>query len=251
MKKVKLFKLLTIFMFVLLVIALPTVCAFIPYNEPVFVDKEGVFDIAYDQENDVGYVLGRLDNPCMISISELEFKLVFEDETETVIHTTNVKVKLDIGWFGRKEFIQEIDLGAVKGTSEFYFTATDIYYTYTKLGAYWYYMIGLVLFCLITFLYSKQKFYFDIGSDKVEIYATMSRTVIIVNGEIVADKVHKGQEGELTYKLGEENEIKVEVSRPMTAPNIKIKVNGKEPEFTKVKQNCFLKVQDKKKKGVI
>ena len=120
-----------------------------------------------------------------------------------------------------------------------------IFIPYIKLDAFWYYMIGLVIFCLFSLLFSKQKFYFDVGSDKVQVYATMSKTAIIVNGQVLEDKTHKGQDCEMRHTVGG-NEIKIKISRPVVAPNIAITVNGQEPKFTNVKQNVFLKLNNKK-----
>lgn len=232
-----------------------------PYGEPIVVDDKIQATIV--EESETNFTL-KIDvkNPTLVKVTSMGFDLALvkigwedgmtEDNVDdwVIDWFDEVVFESNVAMLQTKSMTKTVDVGLatsaqgiIDGTYEF--VIVDGYFTYTKLGAYWYYMIGLAVFTLVSLLFSKQKFYFNVGTDKIEVYATMTRTTLIVNGEVVEDKNHRGQDSVITHKIGED-EIKINVSRPIVAPNIKISVNNKEPQFTRVRQNCFIKMQDKK-----
>ncbi len=265
MKKVKGFKVLILLIFIVLVGVLPTVCVFMPYNEPyVFDDKITAIQV---EGSETKFTLNiQVKNPTMVKVTGLGYEVAilkkgwedveFDesniDEWCLEYFETPLEFEGDVSLFSYREMsavldVQQVFLADAINGEEYEFVFVDGYFTYTKLSAFWWYFIGLMLFCVVSLFFTKQKFYFEVGGNKVEVYAGPKAVALIVNGEVVENKSTKGQNNTaIEYKLGDD-EIKIKIGRPGVMPNVETRVNGKEPKFTKVKINSFIKLKDKNK----
>lgn len=190
--------------------------------------KKGCEDAEIDENNIDEWCLDYFETP-------LEFK-----EDISIFSSRDMSAVLNVG---------QVFLADAINSGEYEFVFIDGYFSYTKLSAFWWYFIGLALFCVASLFFTKQKFYFEVGGNKVEVYAAPNTVALIVNGEVVENKNTRGQNNlVIENKLGED-EIKLKVGRPGVMPNVEIKVNGKEPTFTKVRINSFIKLKDKNKRA--
>ncbi len=265
MKKVKIFKVLILMIFIVLVVVLPTVCVFMPYNEPYVVGDEIITTQVEGSETKFNLEI-QIKNPTMVKVTSMSFSVAILKKgwEEVEIDENNIDewclqsfdtplvFDKEIFLFASKKVdsildVKEIFLVDALNSGEYEFVFIDGYFTYTKLSAFWWYFIGLTLFCVASLFFTKQKFYFQVGNNKVEVFATPKSVAIIVNGEVVENKNIKGQNNTvIEYKLGDD-EIKIKVGRPGVMPNVETRVNGKEPQFTKVRIKSFIKLQDKNK----
>ena len=287
MKKVIFFRVLIAFLFVVLVGVLPTVCAFIPYGEPTVVDdkvnasfvqgSEAKLTLQIDVNNStmvkitsMGFAVEVLRKGWEEDIDNLteDNALEWQDKWIVGYFESPVEFKANISFFGKGSLETVINLVSndwvVNDTTDFEIgTPSEIaqsiangeyeivfidgYFSYEKLDPYWYYVFGLILFFIVTLFFTKQKFYFEVDGNKIEVFASLKNVALIVNGEVIENKDTKNnKENTIVYNMGE-NEIKITIGRPVIMPNVKIKVNGKDAEFKKVKIHSFLKMQDKKK----
>jgi len=265
MKKVKIFKVLILMIFIVLVVVLPTVCVFMPYNEPYVVGDEIITTQVEGSETKFNLEI-QIKNPTMVKVTSMGFSVAILkkgweeveidenniDEWRLQSFDTPLVFDKDIFLFASKKVnsvldVEEIFLADALNSGEYEFVFIDGYFTYTKLSAFWWYFIGLTLFCVASLFFIKQKFYFQVGNNKVEVYAGPKSVALIVNGEVIENKSTRGVTNLVVdYKIGDD-QIKLKVGRPGVMPNVQTTVNDKEPNFTKVKINSFLKLTDKKK----
>ncbi len=247
--KIKTAKILSVFFFLIFVIALPLVCTFIPYREPVLI--EASFNIAPAEGTSV-VVYGELYNPTIVTIEDLEIQINFYNENDEFITTKKVNVTLNVGAGQTKEFIETINVGTVLN-EQCQYGVGDILYTYTQLSWYLYFCMGICAYFITFLLLGKQKYYFEVNGQKVEVFASSYKLALIVDGEKVAETTQrKGIMLDLEYKLGE-SEIKVESRNPiiLPGPKVTIMVDGSKPTITDTKQHGFIKIESKKKENEV
>lgn len=245
MKKIKIIKIVSILMFLICVVAVPVVCSFIPYQEPILIEES--FEVVPISDSQV-VVVGELKNPTIVKIYELELHIEFYDENEDYISTKTVTIKQDFNAFSTTEFAEYFTIGSREWNAEYYMCG-DIYYTYTKLSWYLYFMMGLVAYFIFTLFFSKQKYYFEKDGKNFEVFVSSYKVVIVMDGQIVAEQGIRTAFSSITTFQDGESQLAVDVRKPIISLcfKVEIKYAGEKIEPTEVKQHSFLKVIDKKK----
>ena len=241
MKQVKAIKILNIFMFLILVVAIPVICSFIPYRTP---------KVYYDQlvnEDNTVCVIGYVDNPTVIPLKGLKITIQVYDDTNEYVTTKRFEINKTFP-AGKKTYFVTDDFRLPSGTDPESATcyASEILYSYNKVDWYFIFGIGLLVYCLYSLLFLKQKYYFEVDGQQVEVYVGMSKTAILVNGQVVQEqrRVGNGNFTNLVYTLGDKM-IRVASNKAFIFPSTKITVDGQKANITKARQHCFVRMIDK------
>ncbi len=244
--KIKTAKILSALSFLVFVIALPLVCTFIPYQEPIIVDE--CFVAPYGESSAIVY--GELYNPTIVKVEDLEITIQFYDENDVLRQTKTVVIKMDVASGQTKEFMDIVELNFVFNEQCGYAIA-DIVYSYTQLSWYLYFLMGLCVYLITYALLGKQKYFFEVNGQKVEVFVSSNKAAIVVDGQNVAETTERrSYYMQLEYKLGE-SEIKVEARKPVLLPwpKVKITVDDTAPTITDTRQHGFIKIVSKDKKN--
>lgn len=245
MRNKKVVSFLTI-MFILLVVALPTVCVFIPYREPYFSDTTGVFYDIDEKGENVYYFMGEITNPSIVKIEEIKLEIFFYDGNGSFVSKQTIETTIDLASGQTHEFLYMLsvvvdDLG--------YWEIVNAEYAFTILQPYYYYAIGVCLFGVTMLFFAKKKFYFSVDNHTVEVYADARKATLIIDGKLYKELKTKmiSEKGMDSCKFKIKGKILEIKLKPGTYfPNIAITLDGVVPKFTKIKQHSFLKAYDRK-----
>jgi len=238
-----------IILFLVFVVALPTVCVFIPYRDPQ-IDYDGMI-IVYNDETYQYEVQGEIKNPSVCKINNLKFTIYYFDNAYNQLGQDEVDIELNLGAGKSTVFSAPVVLPA-NLTAEDWYGFGDFYYEYTTWYAWMYYSIGLIVWGLSTLFFQKKKFVFNIEKHKIVVLATARKATLVIDGKIfkvlqVKTRVDKPQS--CAFKICEKI-LKVQLEFGAYFPNIKITVDGQIPEFSENKQHSFLSIKNDVKKEV-
>ena len=224
------------FVVAIFAIAIPTVCIFIPYRNPIM--KED-FDIVEDSGRWVAK--GTIENPSIVKINTLKFDVFFEDASGNI---TIEKVVAEVGVKGGKTKVFSHQLNTLPLSGKMPIGADNFYFEYTMLSPYYLYIIGICACGLVLMLFMRKKYYLTIGSHKIIVLAGLKKAAIVIDGKLYKEMVAAGKFQTLNakYKIAEKM-LTVDFKMGSMFPDVTIKVDGVDPEFDKIKQHSFLSVK--------
>lgn len=241
-------KVILVLLFLLLVAALPTVCVFIPYQEPTIEYEIGLWDYSEEEDGTLWvdwYVAGEFNNPSIVDIEEVNCTLVFFDESGMPVETFDVVINEKISRYSTQEFFQ---YGLITDKLWFDCAITEIEYSYETLAPWVYYTSGLILFGISTMFFMKKKLYFDVGSHKVEVFASMSKATLMIDGKTYKQLAvqNKTEVDSCSFKVSGQV-LTLSLRMGIFFPDVEITVDGVVPKFTRIQQHSFLKSTSKEK----
>ena len=231
-------KMVVIMFFVVAIfaIAIPTVCMFIPYRNPIM--KED-FDIVEDSGRWVAS--GTIENPSIVKIHKVKFDVYFQD---TAGHISVEKVEADVVVKGGKSVFFVHKLNTLPLGGKVALGADNLYFEYTMLSPYYLYIFGICASFFVLLLFARKKYYLTIGSHKVVVLEGLKKASIVIDGKLYKEMVPAGKFQTLNakYKIAEKM-FTVDFKIGSLFPDASIKVDGVDPEFDKIKQHSFLSVK--------
>ncbi|MBO5394419.1 MAG: SHOCT domain-containing protein [Clostridia bacterium] len=251
MKSKKATVILTI-LFLLFVVALPTICVFIPYQEPYFVYE--TTDIYYYEDEESGtvdyYLVGEFVNPTVCTFHKVSFDVTFYDEfTDELLGKYSLVIDEDIAG-GSTYQIEESIIIPYFENENVWWGIENVEYEYSVLSPVIYYGIGFIVFNIATLFFTKKKFFFQVGGSEVEVLAGMRKATLVVDGKVQKQLLVKNrfQTDSCTFKIGDQ-QLALTLNMGYYLPKIKITVDGVIPKFTKIQQHAFLKVTKNQAQG--
>lgn len=244
MKNKKLLAIL-IFAFVIFVVALPTVCVFIPYKDPILIDER--FNVLYNDDFGRLEIWGEVKNPTVCKINKLIFDVSLFDIYGDEIYSENVEVEIELKAGDTQAFSQDLNYIVNLNNDALYsFSVYNFEYEYNTLYAWVWYVFGFGTFGLFALLFKKIRISFQVEGHKVDIYATETRAVLVVDGKVFKElKLASRSSIEKRSFRIKERILKIELKYGYMYPDINVWVDGKEPSFAKITQHSFLKIPKK------
>ncbi|MBP3344819.1 MAG: hypothetical protein J6K97_01280 [Clostridia bacterium] len=231
--------------FLIFVVGVPTVCACTLYDKPAF-------EITCQTRGEDDYVVGELKNNSIYKITTLKYKVsIYAFPSGQKLMTQEYKDDISLTFGQTHKFDKPLIL-PISYNGEYEVILESAEYEYTGLYPWTWYLIGFLMFMLSTMFFSKKKFYFDIQNHKVEIYATLKKAVLIIDGKKFKELKIKTrfQTAKCAFKVSGKV-LSVNLKMGNIFPNVEVKVDGEIPEFTEIKQHVFLKAEDKQKEKPI
>ena len=243
-------KIILVLLFLLTVIGLPTVCVFIPYQEPYFVEE--TTDI-YIFENDNGgedyYLIGEFKNPSIVKITGLKYEISFYDDFGEYLGYFASTEEVNIGRCSSIEIIRGFipPQGYIS-----YWQIENIEIEYTTLAPWFYYMIGGAVFGITCLFFTRKKLYFDIEKHKIVVLAGIAKASLMVDGKIYKTIELKSKREKAQYKLKVSGKIlTLDFKWGSVFPDVTVTVDGVVPKFNKIQQHAFLKMKEEKTERVV
>lgn len=226
-KNAKSILLLTI-IFIVLVIALPTVCAFMPYCVPT-VSNENV-NVFYEDDGKI-YVWTDINNESAFEITSYTYSIDLYDVNGRLVFTDYVTVYSGVSAHSSADTVSYLcegnfDMG--------YYAIYDFEFEFKVIHSIIYYIIGGGLFGIIEIFFKRQKYVFYVGKHKFEVIASLKSAKISANGKLLKE-IHTDRRNTIasaTYKISGEI-LQIHLKHSYFLPHIKITVNGEQPKYTK------------------
>ena len=231
-------------LFLLLVGAIPTVCVFMPYQEPKI-----NLEIVENQDTGETFLHGTIENPTVVDYTSITIIAYGFDEEFTQYYPVSVKfgeIKA-----GKTISIEKHPIYFPAEVTQYLISDFDYEYYYTTLSPYVFYMIGIGAWFVAVFFFQRKKLTFEIGNHKVEVLAGMTKLKIAIDGKIYKEAKVKTRFETIEAKYKVSGQIlNVQFKAGNLFPSPTITVDGVQPKFTKIQQHSFLKIKEKTKEDI-